>query len=153
MSDPENGRFMQDTQERVNTLTSDLLFFTLEINRIDNTELDAKLVNAGFQTWDQLVRYGNISLRPLRHATPIEIGRDIRITPFLVPHRQEYSEVVGFRIDGPSRAAIYLNMTARAHAFFHGMVFSRKHGVHEPGGGDFNVSDFGKKIFRDHIRR
>ena len=30
------------------------------------------------------------------------------ITPILVPHRQEYSEVVAFRIAGPSRSVLYV---------------------------------------------
>ena len=30
------------------------------------------------------------------------------VTPFLVPHRREYSETVGFIIEGPERSAIFL---------------------------------------------
>ena len=58
--------------------------------------------------WDQLVRYGNIDLRPLAAGVPVKIGEKLTITPFTVPHRQEYAEVVGFRIEGPSRSALYL---------------------------------------------
>jgi len=58
--------------------------------------------------WDQLVRYGNIALRPLRADRPVELAPDLRVTPFLVPHRQEYSEVVGFRIEGPERTVLFL---------------------------------------------
>lgn len=58
--------------------------------------------------WDQLVRYENIELRPLEVATPVEIGSGVSVTAFLVPHRQEYSEVVGFRIDGPNRSVLFL---------------------------------------------
>ncbi|HUB97643.1 MAG TPA: M3 family oligoendopeptidase [Stellaceae bacterium] len=43
MSDPEIGRFYQTTHERVNDIESELLFFTLELNRIDDAALDAKL--------------------------------------------------------------------------------------------------------------
>ena len=35
MSDPEIGKFYQSMQERVNGISTELLFFTLEINRID----------------------------------------------------------------------------------------------------------------------
>jgi pyrroloquinoline quinone biosynthesis protein B len=58
--------------------------------------------------WDQLVRYGNIELRGLDAGVPVELSPGLRVTPFLVPHRQEYSEVVGYRIDGPSRSALFI---------------------------------------------
>jgi pyrroloquinoline quinone biosynthesis protein B len=57
--------------------------------------------------WDQLVRYGNIAIQPLRDASPVEIG-GVTITPFLVPHRDEYSETVGFRIEGPNKTAVFI---------------------------------------------
>lgn len=57
--------------------------------------------------WDQLVRYGNIELRGLVDGDPVEIA-GATVTPFLVPHRQEYSEVVGFRIDGGEKSAIFI---------------------------------------------
>ena len=43
MSDPENGRFLQTMQERVTNISTHLLFFTLEINRIDENALQANL--------------------------------------------------------------------------------------------------------------
>ncbi|MFM2041777.1 MAG: hypothetical protein RLY86_353 [Pseudomonadota bacterium] len=42
-SDPENGRFYQSMQERVTGISVHLLFFTLEINRLDDAEVAAKL--------------------------------------------------------------------------------------------------------------
>jgi oligoendopeptidase F len=42
MSDAENGRFFQNMQERVNAISTVLLFFTLEINRLDDAALDEK---------------------------------------------------------------------------------------------------------------
>lgn len=58
--------------------------------------------------WDQLVRKQNIALRPLSAGAPVDVGGGIRITPIAVPHRQEYSEVVCFRIDGPNRRILWL---------------------------------------------
>ena len=58
--------------------------------------------------WDQLVRYENIALQPLADGTPVRLNDRLSVTPFLVPHRQEYSEVVGFRIDGPNRSALFI---------------------------------------------
>jgi oligoendopeptidase F len=43
MSDPDIGRFYQTTHERVNEIESELLFFTLELSRIDDAALAAKL--------------------------------------------------------------------------------------------------------------
>ena len=58
--------------------------------------------------WEQLVRYGNITLQPMVDGEPIEFGEQLRITPIIVPHRDEYSETVGFRIDGPNKSAVYI---------------------------------------------
>jgi len=30
------------------------------------------------------------------------------VTPMLVPHRDEYSETVGFRIEGPNKSAVFI---------------------------------------------
>ena len=39
-SDPRRAKFFADAQERVTTISSDLLFFTLELNRIEDAVLD-----------------------------------------------------------------------------------------------------------------
>jgi oligoendopeptidase F len=43
MNDPLVGKFFQGIQERVNGISTHLLFFTLELNRIDDDALAAKL--------------------------------------------------------------------------------------------------------------
>lgn len=58
--------------------------------------------------WSQLVRYENIELRALAAGSAVELGDGLRVTPFSVPHRQEYAEVVGYRIEGPNRSALFL---------------------------------------------
>ncbi len=58
--------------------------------------------------WSQLVRYENIVLHPLEDGVPVRLTDEITVTPFLVPHRQEFSEVVGFRIDGPNHAVLFI---------------------------------------------
>ena len=58
--------------------------------------------------WSQLVKYHNIELRPLAAGVPVRLTDDVSVTPIAVPHRQEFSEVVGFRIDGPSRKVLWL---------------------------------------------
>ncbi len=58
--------------------------------------------------WDQLVRYKNIKLMQIEHDIPIELPGRLTVTPFLVPHRDEYTEAVGFRIDGPTKSAVFI---------------------------------------------
>ena len=58
--------------------------------------------------WDQLVQYKNIELLPLADGTPVKFSDDLVVTPFLVPHRDEYSETVGYRIDGPTKSAVFI---------------------------------------------
>lgn len=59
--------------------------------------------------WDQLLRLHNISLRSLKDGVTVKLNERISITPFLVPHRDEYTEVVGYRVDGPNRSAVYIS--------------------------------------------
>ncbi len=58
--------------------------------------------------WDQLVRYRNIELRALEDGDKVLLGDALTVTPFLVPHRDEYSETVGYRINGPDRSAVFI---------------------------------------------
>jgi len=57
--------------------------------------------------WSQLVKYRNIVLSPLQDKKTESLGT-LKVTPFLVPHREEYSETVGYRIDGPRKSAIFI---------------------------------------------
>lgn len=57
--------------------------------------------------WDLLVKLENIKINPLADQSPLSINGAI-ITPFLVPHRGEYTETVGYKIQGTSKSAIYL---------------------------------------------
>ncbi|MCU1348821.1 MAG: pyrroloquinoline quinone biosynthesis protein PqqB [Acidobacteria bacterium] len=58
--------------------------------------------------WDQLVRLHNIDLRPLDDGVTVALNGRISVTPLRVPHRDEYSETVGFLIRGPSHAVLWL---------------------------------------------
>ena len=58
--------------------------------------------------WSQLVSLGNIALRALAADSTIVLSERVRVTPFRVPHRDEFSETVGFRIEGPSKSAVFL---------------------------------------------
>lgn len=57
--------------------------------------------------WSQLVDYENIELKSLHDGQPLNLG-SLSVTPFLVPHRDEFSETVGYRIDGPNKSALFI---------------------------------------------
>lgn len=58
--------------------------------------------------WDQLVRLGNISLMRLDAGAPVRLNERLAVIPILVPHRDEYSETAGFRIQGSRRAVLFI---------------------------------------------
>lgn len=58
--------------------------------------------------WSQLVAYRNIVLMDMAVGNTVTLNDRISITSFAVPHRQEYSEVVGFRIDGPEHRVLFI---------------------------------------------
>jgi pyrroloquinoline quinone biosynthesis protein B len=58
--------------------------------------------------WSQLVELGNIRLNSLTELQPVSIGESVRVVPLRVPHRDEYSETVGYRIEGPRHAALFI---------------------------------------------
>lgn len=58
--------------------------------------------------WSQLVKLANIELHVLADGKPVQLQPGLRVTPLLVPHRQEFSEVVGFRIEGPGKKVLFI---------------------------------------------
>jgi pyrroloquinoline quinone biosynthesis protein B len=58
--------------------------------------------------WSQLVSLHNIELRSLAADSTVQLGDSLRVTPFLVPHRDEFSETVGFRLEGPRGSIVWL---------------------------------------------
>jgi oligoendopeptidase F len=69
-SDPSVGRFYQTVNERVTTIGSDLIFFALEMNRVDDAVLEAKLADpalARYRPW----------LRDLRVFRPHQLSDDL----------------------------------------------------------------------------
>jgi len=58
--------------------------------------------------WSQLVDLDNINLKKIKNGKTTELNKRISITPFLVPHRDEFSETVGYKIKGPNRSLIFI---------------------------------------------
>ncbi|MEQ1893728.1 MAG: MBL fold metallo-hydrolase, partial [Planctomycetota bacterium] len=58
--------------------------------------------------WSALVEERRLDLRRLEPGRPIALAQDLWVTPFLVPHRDEFSDTLGFEIRGPERSLVYL---------------------------------------------
>lgn len=58
--------------------------------------------------WSQLVNNSNISIQPLNHQESISLHPNLKVIPFKVPHRDEYSETVGYKIIGPNKTALFI---------------------------------------------
>ena len=55
-NDPAIGRFYQSMNERVTAISSHLIFFALELNRLDDAVLDAKLKDKALARWAPWLR-------------------------------------------------------------------------------------------------
>jgi pyrroloquinoline quinone biosynthesis protein B len=58
--------------------------------------------------WSQLVELGNIEIQPLDTARGIILSDQLKVVPFTVPHRDEFSETVGYKIIGPNKTALFI---------------------------------------------
>lgn len=58
--------------------------------------------------WSQLVSLKNISLQDLKPNEGQRLNNELVVTPILVPHRDEFSETVGYSIQGPSKNALFI---------------------------------------------
>jgi len=58
--------------------------------------------------WSQLVDLENIKLQALQADSTIRLGSQFEITPMQVPHRDEYSETVGFKIKSDKHSALFI---------------------------------------------
>jgi oligoendopeptidase F len=69
-SDPAVGKFYQTVSERITAISSDLIFFTLELNRVDDAVLETKFSDpalARYRPW----------LRDLRVFRPHQLSDDL----------------------------------------------------------------------------
>lgn len=58
--------------------------------------------------WGQLVSNKNIALEEIHHNEEINLSPNLKVMPIRVPHRDEYSETVGFRIIGPNKSVLFI---------------------------------------------
>ena len=58
--------------------------------------------------WSQLVTNSNISIRKITDKKELKLSSNLYVVPFLVPHRDEFSETVGYKIIGPNKTALFI---------------------------------------------
>ena len=58
--------------------------------------------------WNQLVQLNNIEIQPMKNDKEIKLANGLIIEPFLVPHRDEYSETVGYKIMGLKQSVLFI---------------------------------------------
>lgn len=58
--------------------------------------------------WSQLLNLRNIELKRLKNDSVIKLTDKISVTPFLVPHRDEFSETVGYSITTGRKSLLFI---------------------------------------------
>lgn len=58
--------------------------------------------------WSQLVDLNNIQINDLQNDSTIVLNNKLKVTPFIVPHRDEFSETVGYKISGSKKTALFI---------------------------------------------
>ena len=58
--------------------------------------------------WSQLVALKNIVLKEINHEERLLLTNNLTVIPFKVPHRDEFSETVGYTIVGPQKSALFI---------------------------------------------
>jgi pyrroloquinoline quinone biosynthesis protein B len=88
-----------------------LMFFGFESMNADSLPVYAMPRMAEYLgtngPWSQLVTMNNIVLRELKDQQSVKLS-NVTVTPMLVPHRDEFSETVGYQISGPNKTALFI---------------------------------------------
>ena len=58
--------------------------------------------------WNQLLSLENIKIIDLKSSKEIKLSTQLYIEPFLVPHRDEFSETVGYRVVSNKKSLVYI---------------------------------------------
>ncbi|MDD7914872.1 MBL fold metallo-hydrolase [Polaribacter ponticola] len=58
--------------------------------------------------WSQLIDLKNITLKDLQPDSTMVLNSKLKTTPFKVPHRDEFSETVGYKIKGTKKSALFI---------------------------------------------
>ncbi|MGY8918372.1 MAG: MBL fold metallo-hydrolase [Flavobacteriales bacterium] len=89
-----------------------LLHFGREVMGTDNLPVFAMPKMKTFLQengpWSQLVKLENINIKALKSDSTFSLNERIKIKPFLVPHRDEFSETVGYEITINNKSLIFI---------------------------------------------
>lgn len=89
-----------------------LMFLGRESYNSSNVPLYAMTKMKGFLIqngpWSLLFKLNNLTIQNIDHKQEIILSNNLSISPFLVPHRDEFSETVGFKIKGPSKTILFI---------------------------------------------
>ena len=58
--------------------------------------------------WDQLIKLKNINIQTISNKNFIKLSKNILVIPIKVPHRDEYSETVGYKIIGKTKKILFI---------------------------------------------
>lgn len=58
--------------------------------------------------WSLLLQNGYIDVRAIFPGLAVQLDAGLRVTPILVPHRDEFTDTVGFLIEGPRAKALFI---------------------------------------------
>jgi len=89
-----------------------LMHFGKEVMGTDNLPVFAMPKMKNFLEengpWSQLVKLENINIKALKSDSTFSLNERIKIKPFLVPHRDEFSETVGYEISINNKSLIFI---------------------------------------------
>ncbi len=108
-SDMPNGIFL--THAHIGHYTG-LMYLGKEATNAQNVPVYAMPKMKSFLEqngpWSQLISNKNIDLMPISNGKELQLTSSVKIIPFTVPHRDEYSETVGYKIVGPKKSVLFI---------------------------------------------
>ncbi len=91
---------------------SGLMFYGYEAQSTDKLLVYCSKRMAEFLTnngpWSQLVHLQNIVIQTIEPDTSFSLTPQVSVTAFQVPHRDEYTDTLGFKITGPQGSLLYI---------------------------------------------
>ena len=108
-TDHPNGIFL--THAHIGHYTG-LMYLGKEATNAKNISVYAMPKMKGFLEnngpWSQLVINKNIAIQAMGNKREIDVTAQLKVIPFSVPHRDEYSETVGYKIIGPNKKILFI---------------------------------------------
>lgn len=108
-TDNPNGIFL--THAHIGHYTG-LMYLGKEATNAENVRVYAMPKMKGFLEkngpWSQLVANNNIAITAIDNNQEIDVTAQLKVIAYTVPHRDEYSETVGYKIIGPNKKVLFI---------------------------------------------